>query len=134
MNNGRTSFSKAATTSILLVTGISVTLIRVLLEVYTFQKSGKLSFEGPVDLIGEYWLYACSTAAFIWLAISALREEYPQVLDRSNRLSMYTRLGVNCLLAIFLALGALSTLFTLHDIPAIFWTHSGIPGLLACRI
>ena len=51
----------------------------------------------------------------------------------SNDMSSFSRLSVNCLLAVFLTLGAMIMLLDVYGWVTYLWTGGGIPGLLISK-
>ena len=117
---------------LLAATGIA-TLVGAILGVALFSRFPELPTGSQLAFILWRVVLVGATGAYVWLAFWVLRGGPPSAPIDSNDMSSFPRLSVNCLLAVFLALGAMNVLFNFYGLVTYLWTDGGIPGLLISK-
>ena len=118
--------------ALLLATSIAA-LNGVVALVDTFSLFDEFPLQSRIGLVLGLVVLLGATGAYAWLAVSVLRRADLAEPRGLGELSAFVRLIVNCLLAVFLAWGALHVLFRMHDLISYSWFTGGVAGFLVSK-
>lgn len=128
---GPKSLLRIALASLLLATSIAA-LAGLVPLVDTFSLWDELPARSQIA--GVVWLVVLlgASGAYGWWAVRVLRGKDPPAFWESENALPFKHLSVNCLLAVFLAFGALYVLFRMHDLISLS-TAGGVPTYLISK-